>query len=217
MNPVTLQAAVEAILYVADDPVTLDSLRAAFPGVEPAGLEAALERLGRLYEGDDRGVALRRVAGGWRLSTRVEVHDHVRGFLRARPEFRLSMAALETLAIVAYRQPVTAAEVLHIRGVKSSGALRTLLEKRLVVPRGRRRVLGAPMQYGTGREFLLQFGLESLRDLPALEEFEELFGERVGAFRQRDLFATKDEGVGAVAIGPAPPGAGSGVPAGGGR
>jgi segregation and condensation protein B len=188
MDDQQLKAAIEAILYVADEPVTLEQLRSAFPEAPPGSMEASLEGLLAGYNADGRGVALRFVAGGYKLSTRVECHEYVSRFLLEKPGFKLSMAALETLAIIAYRQPVTVPEVLQIRGVKSTQAVKTLLEKKLIVPRGRRKALGAPMQYGTSREFLVHFGLGSLEELPTLDEFEEIFGERAGAVRQKSLF-----------------------------
>ena len=188
MDDQQLKAAIEAILYVADEPVTLEQLRSSFPEALPGALEKSLEGLLADYAADGRGVALRFVANGYKLSTRVECHEYVSRFLLEKPGFKLSMAALETLAIVAYRQPITVPEILQIRGVKSTGAVKTLLEKKLIVPRGRRKALGAPMQYGTSREFLVHFGLGSLEELPTLDEFEEIFGEKAGAGKQKSLF-----------------------------
>jgi len=188
MDDQQLKAAIEAILYVADEPVTLEQLRSAFPEAPPGSMEKALEELLAGYNADGRGVALRFVAGGYKISTRVECHEYVSRFLLEKPGFKLSMAALETLAIIAYRQPITVPEILQIRGVKSTQAVKTLLEKKLIVPRGRRKALGAPMQYGTSREFLVHFGLGSLDELPTLDEFEEIFGEKAGTGKQKSLF-----------------------------
>lgn len=188
MDDQQLKAAIEAILYVADEPVTLEQLRSSFPEAPPGALEKSLEELLAAYNADGRGVALRFVANGYKISTRVECHEYVSRFLLEKPGFKLSMAALETLAIIAYRQPITVPEILQIRGVKSTGAVKTLLEKKLIVPRGRRKALGAPMQYGTSREFLVHFGLGSLEELPTLDEFEEIFGEKAGAGKQKSLF-----------------------------
>lgn len=198
MNPTQLKAAIEAILYVAEEPVTPDQLRATFTGRTDEEIETALADLLAEYEAPERGIILRQVGGGYRLSTRVDYHDSVRNFLKTKPGYRLSMAALETLAIIAYKQPVTVPEILEIRGVKSSGAIRTLLEKRLITPRGRKKALGAPMQYGTSKEFLIHFGLSSLKDLPSVEEFEEIFGDKAERTHQKNLFDTKYNGIAAL-------------------
>jgi len=191
-----LKAAIEAILYVADEPVTLEKLQEAFPEAEAETLTAVLTDLQQAYAGESRGLTLRRLAGGYQLNTRLEYHEHVQKFLRTRPGFRLSMAALETLAIIAYKQPVTIPEILEIRQVKSPAAIKTLLEKKMIVPRGRKKALGAPIQYGTSREFLVQFGLDSLKDLPSLEEFEDIFGDKADTIRQKSLFDLKMRGIG---------------------
>ncbi|MBN2430987.1 MAG: SMC-Scp complex subunit ScpB [Acidobacteria bacterium] len=190
-----LKAAIEAILYVADEPVTLDKLREAFPEAETEILTAVLDDLQQDYKSESRGLTLRRLAGGYQLFTRLEYHEHVQKFLRTRPGFRLSMAALETLAIIAYKQPVTIPEILEIRQVKSPAAIKTLVEKKMIVPRGRKKALGAPIQYGTSKEFLVQFGLDSLKDLPSLEEFEDLFGDKADTIRQKSLFDLKMRGI----------------------
>ena len=183
-----LKASIEAILYAAEEPVSLEQLQKVFPDQDVTALEGVIQDLIASYEGDDRGVALRPVAGGYRLSTKMQFHEQVRTFIQERPAFKLSMAALETLAIVAYRQPITAPEILQTRGVKSTGAIKTLLEKRLIAPRGRRRAVGSPMLYGTSKEFLIRFGLNSIQDLPSLEDFEDIFGERMETIKQRSLF-----------------------------
>jgi len=195
VNQIQLKAAVEAILYVSEEPVPLEKLKEAFPNADDEALNGVLDELMREYSRNDRGVILRVVGGGFRLSTRVEYHEHVQKFLRTRPAFRLSMAALETLAIIAYKQPVTVPEVLALRGIKSTGAVKTLLEKKLITPRGRKKALGAPIQYCTSKEFLVHFGLESLKDLPSVEEFEDIFGEKADIVKQKSLFDTKPEDV----------------------
>ena len=192
----SLKAALEAILYVSEDPVAIDQLVAAFPDAGKEAIVAALDQLSQEYDGPGRGITMRFIAGGWRLSTRLECHEAVRQFLKSRPGFKLSMAALETLAIVAYKQPVTVPEIMSIRGVKSSGAVKTLLEKRLIAPRGRRKVVGSPMQYGTSKDFLLHFGLTSIRDLPAMDEIEELTGDgAAGRPSANSLFDSKAKGI----------------------
>ncbi len=122
---------------------------------------------------------IREVAGGYRMTTRPEHHEQIRAYLKTRPNAKLSMAALETLAVIAYKQPVTLAEILAIRGKKSSTALQTLLERKLVAILGRKPVVGRPILYGTSREFLIHFGLKNLSDLPTLEEFAQMAGEQL--------------------------------------
>jgi segregation and condensation protein B len=122
---------------------------------------------------------IREVAGGYRMTTRPEHHEQIRAYLKTRPNAKLSMAALETLAVIAYKQPVTLAEVLAIRGKKSSTALQTLLERKMVAILGRKPVVGRPILYGTSKEFLIHFGLTSLAELPTLEEFAQIAGEQL--------------------------------------
>jgi segregation and condensation protein B len=117
-----------------------------------------------------------KVAGGWQFATRPEHHEHVRAFLKSKPSAKLSLAALETLAVIAYKQPVTVPEILEIRGVTSSSAIKTLLDKRLIIAKGRKETVGRPMMYGTSKEFLMQFGLRDLGELPSIEDFEDLTG-----------------------------------------
>jgi segregation and condensation protein B len=124
------------------------------------------------------GMLIREVAGGYRMTTRPEHHEQIRAYLKTRPNAKLSMAALETLAVIAYKQPVTLAEILAIRGKKSSSALQTLLEKKMVCIQGRKAVVGRPILYGTSKEFLIHFGLNSTADLPTLEEFTQLASEQ---------------------------------------
>ena len=119
---------------------------------------------------------LREVAGGWQFATRAEYHEHVRAFLKSRPSAKLSIASLETLAVIAYKQPVTVPEILEIRGVQSPSSIKTLLDKKLIVAKGRKETVGRPMMYGTSKEFLLQFGLKDLTELPSVEDFQDLSG-----------------------------------------
>lgn len=200
MNPGALKAAVEAILYVSEEPVTLDQLAESFTEVPREELDRVVKILVGETSAADRGVVVRLVAGGCRLTTRPECHEYVQRFLKTRPSFRLSMAALETLAIVAYKQPVTVPEIMHIRDVKSTSSVKTLLEKKLIATRGRKKVVGSPMQYGTSKEFLIHFGLASLRDLPTLEEFDDIFGDKAGPAKPKSLFDSKMEGVAAAGI-----------------
>lgn len=168
------KAILEAVIFAASEPISEEELRRILPEADRETLEAALEALRRDYEAPDRGLELRRIAGGYRITTRPEYHEYVRRYLRAQPSARLSMAALETLAVIAYKQPITLPEIQEIRGVHSARAVRTLLEKRLIEPKGRKPVVGRPILYGTSREFLIQFGLNDLSELPTLEDFEEL-------------------------------------------
>ncbi len=170
-----MEAAFEALLFVANEPVRRADFLEMFPDEERAVSEAALETvLSRYREADDRGVMVDEIGGGVRLVTRPELHDYLVGYFASSKPSRISMAALETLAIVAYRQPITAPEIQELRQVGSSSVLRTLLENRLVRIAGRKEVVGRPFLYRTTREFLLRFGLNHLRDLPPLEEFEEM-------------------------------------------
>jgi len=153
-------------------------LKEIFPDESYETIETALRKLMDEFNSRPGGMVIREIAGGVRMTTRPEYHEHVRAYLKTKPGARLSMAALETLAVIAYRQPVTLAEILAIRGKKSSTALKTLLEKKLVAIVGRKHVVGRPILYGTSREFLVHFGLKDLSELPTLEEFAELAGEQ---------------------------------------
>lgn len=179
MEPNELQTILEAIIYVADDPVKLDQLKEVFPDEEPEKLEQAVKSLVEEFNSRPGGMLIREVAGGHRMTTRPEHHEYIRAYLKTKPSAKLSMAALETLAVIAYKQPVTLAEILAIRGKKSTTALQTLLEKRLVSIVGRKPVVGRPILYGTSKEFLLHFGLRDLSELPTLEEFAQMAGDQL--------------------------------------
>ncbi len=174
-----LQPILEAIIYVADDPVKLEQLREVFPEESFDKIESAVQKLMEEFNGRSGGMWIREVAGGYRMSTRPEHHEFIRAYLKSKPNARLSMAALETLAVIAYRQPVTLAEILAIRGKKSSTALQTLLEKRLISIVGRKPVVGRPILYGTSKDFLMHFGLKDLSELPTLEEFAQMAGAQL--------------------------------------
>ncbi len=134
-----------------------------------------LQQLVTEYAAPGRGLAVRELAGGYKMSTKPEYHESIRRFVkRLQPPLKLSLAALETLAVIAYKQPITGPEILDIRGVQGAGVLKTLLDRKLIGTAGRKNVLGKPMMYKTTREFLIQFGLDSLAELPTLKEFEEL-------------------------------------------
>ena len=179
MDTNDLKSALEAILFVSNEPVKLDDLVEEFPDAGREAVAAQLEEIRRVLEANVGGFVLEQAAGGWRLATRAE-HDAVlRKYFAKKGENRMSIAALETLAIIAYRQPITAPEVSDIRGVNSTAVIRTLLERRMIRVSGRKNVVGSPFLYRTTREFLIHFGLNDIRDLPRLEEFGDLIGENL--------------------------------------
>lgn len=171
-----LVAIVEALIFVSDEPITVKTL-AEILEEDRESIEAAVEELRSEYEARESGLQIREIAGGWQISTRTELHEEVRKFLKTRPSAKLSLASLETLAVIAYKQPVTVPEILDIRGVQSASAIKTLLEKRLIVTKGHKETVGRPMQYGTSKEFLIQFGLKDLSELPSIEDFEDLVSQ----------------------------------------
>ena len=178
MDANELKAALEAILFVSNEPVVLDDLVEALS----AGREeivTQLEEIKRVLEENVGGFMLEQTAGGWRLATRAEHEATLKKYFARKGESRLSIAALETMAIIAYRQPITAPEVSDIRGVNSTAVLRTLLERRMIRVSGRKNVVGSPFLYRTTREFLIHFGLNDIHDLPRLEEFGDLIGENI--------------------------------------
>jgi segregation and condensation protein B len=179
MEKLEMQAIIEAIIYVAEDPVKLEQLREVFPEESKEDIEQALKELVEAFNTRQGGMLIREVADGYRMTTRPEHHERIRSYLKTRPNAKLSMAALETLAVIAYKQPVTLAEILAIRGKKSSTALQTLLEKKMVAIVGRKPVVGRPILYGTSKEFLIHFGLNNLSELPTLEEFAQMAGEQL--------------------------------------
>lgn len=175
-----LSAAVEAVLFAAGEPVPAREMAAAFGGVDERRIEEVADALDEDYRRRGAGLQVERVAGGFRVATRVDVGPWVRRFFRQRNRTRLSPAALETLAIVAYRQPITAPEIQAIRGVDSSASLKNLVEKKLVRVLGKKKVVGTPILYGTSRHFLVHFGLDRLQDLPPIDDFGELLGVAPG-------------------------------------
>ncbi len=174
------KAALEAIIYAADEPATIDQLSAAL-GEEKLAVQSALDELVAGYAAEERGIEVRAVAGGYKMYTKPQHHDVVRRFIKSlRPPLRLSMPALETLAVIAYKQPVTAPEISDIRSVNTSGVISTLLDKKLITTAGRKEVMGRPILYKTSKEFLMRFGLSDLEELPSLKEFEALAREALG-------------------------------------
>jgi segregation and condensation protein B len=175
------KSALEAIIYAADEPATIEQLALAL-GEEKIVVQAALDELVASYATEERGIEIRAVAGGYKMYTKPQHHDVVRRFIKSlRPPLRLSMPALETLAVIAYKQPVTGPEISEIRGVNSSGVLATLLDKRLITTAGRKEVMGRPILYKSSKEFLMRFGLSDLQELPSLKEFEALAREALGS------------------------------------
>lgn len=174
LRPVSeIVAVIEALIFVADEPLSV-KLLAEVLDEDREMIEAAVEELKHEYDERMSGLQIREIAGGWQISTRAEYHEEVRKFLKTRPSAKLSLAALETLAVIAYKQPVTVPEILEIRGVQSASAIKTLLDKRLIAAKGRKETVGRPMQYGTSKDFLIQFGLKDLSELPSIEDFEDL-------------------------------------------
>jgi segregation and condensation protein B len=173
-----LRAALEAILFLSSDPVRVDDLAESLDESKEA-VSTQLDEIKRQLDGHVGGFMLEQAAGGWRLTTRAEHDSVLKKYFAKKGENRLSLAALETLAIVAYRQPITAPEVSDIRGVNSSSSIRTLLERRMIRVAGRKNVVGSPFLYRTTKDFLVHFGLNDIRDLPRLEEFGDLIGENI--------------------------------------
>ncbi|MBV9926853.1 MAG: SMC-Scp complex subunit ScpB [Acidobacteria bacterium] len=165
----------EALIFVSEDPLPVKAI-ADILREDKGWVQVAVEELAKEFNERNGGLMLREVAGGWQFATRPEHHEHVRAYLKSKPSAKLSLAALETLAVIAYKQPVTVPEILEIRGVQSSSAIKTLLDKRLIVAKGRKETVGRPMMYGTSKDFLLQFGLKDLTELPNVEDFEDLAG-----------------------------------------
>jgi segregation and condensation protein B len=169
-----LRAVLEAIVYVAEEPLTLAQISAALlqPSERVRGL---LEQLVAEFDRPEHGVTIREVAGGYKMATKAEHHEAVRSFVKSlKPPLKLSLPALETLAVIAYKQPVTSPEIMEIRGVRGAGVLNTLLDRKLIAAAGRKNVIGKPILYKTTKEFLIQFGLKDLSELPSLKEFEEI-------------------------------------------
>jgi segregation and condensation protein B len=205
----TLKALIEAIIYVAPEPVALDAIVKALEGEERERVKAKLHELIEELERPEHGIQIRQVAGGYQLASKPEHHDVLRKFVKSlKPPLRLSKAALETLAVIAYRQPVTLPEIDAIRGVDCGGVIHTLLEKKLVVTAGRKSVVGRPILYRTSRDFLVHFGLRDVGELPSLREFEDLARQALGS----ELSAASERPPATEAF-PVEPAAGGDVPA----
>ncbi len=178
-RPEEILAIVEALTFVSKEPVTMKDLARMFKGVDKAVIEEQLAQLKALYAAGHRGLQFIEVAGGYQITSRPEHNEWVRELLDPKSPARLSTQALETLAVIAYKQPATLPEIIELRGIKSGGVVKTLLERRLIKILGRKEVVGRPLLYGTTKEFLLQFGLMDLGDLPRIEDFAEILGEDV--------------------------------------
>jgi segregation and condensation protein B len=179
LPPQEIRAVVEALVFASPQPVTAREIAKVLEGVPKGDWQREMEELRADYARDGRGLQLVEVAGGYQITTRPEYNDWVRELLDPRSPTRLSLQALETLAVIAYKQPVTLPEIIELRGIKSGGVIKTLLEKRLIKILGRKDVVGRPILYGTTRHFLLHFGLKDLGELPRIEDFAEYLGEEV--------------------------------------
>jgi segregation and condensation protein B len=169
-----LKAILEAIVYVAEEPLTLAQIAASLQQ-PPERIKELLDQLIAEFDQPGHGVSIREVAGGYKMATKPEHHEAVRNFVKSlKPPLKLSLPALETLAVIAYKQPATGPEIMEIRGVQGGGVLKTLLDRKLIAVAGRKNVIGKPMLYKTTKEFLIQFGLKDLSELPSLKEFEEI-------------------------------------------
>src|SRR3984885_15770769 len=169
-----LKAILEAIVYVTDEPLSAQQMAAALE--RPIDVvKRLLDELVAEYATPGHGLSIRGVAGGYKMATKAEHHEAVRAFVKKlTPPLKLSLPALETLAVVAYKQPVTAPEIMEIRGVQGASVLKTLLDRKLIAEAGRKNVIGKPILYKTTKEFLVQFGLNDVSELPSLKEFEEI-------------------------------------------
>ena len=205
----SLKSQLEAIIYATETPIALEQMvqlvkesvvaeGAADDSEVKSRVRAALEELTADYSGPDHGIEIRQLAGGYRMSTKPEQHDLVRAFAKSlKPPIRLSLPALETLAVIAYKQPVTVPEISEIRGVDSGGVIATLLDRKLITTAGRKAVIGRPILYKTSKEFLLRFGLKDVSELPSMEEFEKLVAESF----QADLLPGEADTAATAAVG----------------
>lgn len=168
-----LKAAIEALIFVSEEPITAKQLADILGDVDPKQAAELADEVMAEFNARAGGLEIRHLAGGYRFSTRPQYHEQIRRYLRTQPSAKLTLASLETLAVIAYKQPITLPEIQEIRGKSSVSSVKTLLEKRLIVPKGRKPVAGRPIMYGTSKEFLIQFGLNDLSELPSLEDFED--------------------------------------------
>jgi len=182
MNYPNLSALLEAIVYLAKEPVSLDQIQTVLPEIDRSEIQQKLNELIDKYRDADHGIEIREVAEGFRFSTKPEHHEVLKQFIKSQiPPTRLSLAALETLAVIAYKQPVTIPEIQEIRGVHATAVIKTLLDKKFITTAGRKEVLGRPILYKTTREFLVHFGLKDLSELPSMQEFEDIIRTQAAA------------------------------------
>jgi segregation and condensation protein B len=188
-----LKAVIEGVIYITDEPLSADQIATALK--QPAiNVARALEELTADYNQPGRGLTIREVAGGYKMSTKPEHHEAIRAFVKnLKPPLRLSLPALETLALIAYKQPITAPEIMEVRGVQGAGVLKTLLDRKLIATAGRKTVVGKPILYKTTKEFLVQFGLKDLSELPTLKEFEELGRLSLAETTEPDMASSQNE------------------------
>ncbi|MFN0101609.1 MAG: SMC-Scp complex subunit ScpB [Bryobacteraceae bacterium] len=193
-SDVELKAILEAVIYITDEPLEAKQIAQALQ--QPLErVDAALAELVEEFSRPESGLQIREIAGGFKMATKPEHHEAVRQFVKnLKPSFKLTGAALETLAVIAYKQPITAPEIMEIRGVQGAGVLKTLVERKLITPAGRKNVVGKPILYKTTKDFLVQFGLKSVNELPTLKEFEEL---RRLAFSEDEM---RDEAEGPASV-----------------
>jgi segregation and condensation protein B len=206
----SLKGKIEAIIYAAEEPVSVEQIAAALKDAGEqasadelkAEVRSGINQLATEYAASDRGMEIRAVASGYRMATKPEHHDVVRAFAKGlKPPVRLSLPALETLAVIAYKQPITAPEISEIRGVDCSGVLGTLMDRKLITTAGRKAVVGRPILYKTTRDFLLRFGLNDLAELPSVEEFEKLATDSLA---QQGLFEALPDATGVSHVPPEP-------------
>jgi len=170
-----LKPIIESLIFVSEEPIGLKQIAAILEGEDAGEIEAACQELAEQFNSRTSGLEIREIAGGYKMSTRPEHSEYIRRYLKSQPSARLSIASLETLAVIAYKQPVTIPEISEIRGVKhSTSAIKTLLDRGLIIAKGHKQVVGRPMMYGTSKEFLVQFGMNDLGELPSFEDFEDL-------------------------------------------
>ncbi len=169
-----LRAVIEAMVYLTEQPLTVEQISTALSQSREK-IKVILRELIAEFDKPEHGIAFREVAGGFSMATKPEHHEEVRAFVRnMQPPVKLSLASLETLAVIAYKQPITAPEVTEIRGVQGASVLKTLLDRKLIAVAGRKNVVGKPILYKTTREFLVHFGLKDLSELPSIKEFDEI-------------------------------------------
>lgn len=202
LSDVELKSILEAVIYITEEPLESKQIAQAL-GQAQERVDAALAELVQEYARPERGLQIREIAGGFKMATKPEHHEAVRRFVKnLKPSLKMTAAALETLAVIAYKQPITAPEIMEIRGVQGAGVLKTLVERKLITTAGRKNVIGKPILYKTTREFLLQFGLKSVNELPTLKEFEEL---RRLAFSEDEVVEGPSSAAEAAADGYVPP------------